>query len=1493
MSDIVEPEGNLWNWVVSNGGQPREAIWPSDSETAAWDLGTAWTDSAKALNDAVLLSDNAAGELRKAWRDAAGFELYYAIHSLNNGSPGESGVKEMVNAMNSLSGACRSYGDLIVSAKHDIRKHISDNNELFGRCTSWAAQTVFAIKVAQQIATLMNDYATKVGKPAGEETKAPKKPKSKGFWGKIGGFFVGIGEGAVDMFVGFAALAGYGDGHFSWDTFGTAWKGLGKFGLAVATYSTPGLAQLDQTVGIPGFERGAMGDTLKGAGKELVAWDTWSEDPSRAAGKATFNIVSSVLGTKGAGAGLRGAGAAAAGSKVSAVAAVGRVAEKAGTAITKIPTGTELAAKAVRKVPGVDSLLSKVGLGHSPAGVPAHTGDTPPPPHNPRTPDDTPPTNPPGDRTPDGPTPERPPNRPPGDRTPEHVPDERRPARTPEERVPDRTPEPSTRPDPATRPEPTTRPEPATRPEPSARPEPAARPGSVGEAMEQGTPHASGKDTPPTGTEQGSPAPKANEEAPPASHREQESSPASRAENPSEAARPDASEAPVHHERTNTSNREVEAAGHRARDVDEPRATINPETGEVRMSDRVDPADTRESTVLPEAETVRKAQQEWATAAPVVPRTRTQKVIYTTARILGLVHVGEDMARGHHITPSSEPPTPHPTREPAPKDPTSKDKEKTPEKSTPASLPEGDPGRAPRHDTEFVDVDLDAGKPRQVEPPEPAPKGEPALAGQAPPAAAAARAEGAVPETPRPPTRSHRSDWSTGELWPELGPRSPGSRMPMGDPFPDRHYRRPEHPTRGGDHPQHPSPTRAPDGDVPPARDIHSVINPDERVPPGGSHHDGGDAGDSPPPREETGVPDQDPLGPHRAPDPDLDPQIQTRWHEPHFEQVLRRNLGENDSFFASAGDLHPHTRYDIYGPDGTVRSHAYTDHRSVVTHVDAVAPNNRHHINAEVAWPARNADYRVQVGHRVDSFATKADGTTHTVTSAEAVDTIHGKHHVTRNAEVETPRRPAKTVRVPNEHMPAPKVDEPFSHRSGLDRNTRYHVVDEEGRPRGTFQTDGEGKVKWIDTDQHPGRVNPELANRVGDANYRVDRGPMHQEYRVDGEGIPEPGVKYERPETIGPPVHHEREVGQSEAFNRKHTDAAGNPKLDADGNPTLEPDKAHTVTDEYGQPRATHYTDADGKITHVEAETGQRGRTNAEIKHGDRIGADVTQDGFYGTKRAKNPEHTWPKPDNEVTYSAKGKKFTGGKTEDWAPHQREQVTKAFSGKHGEPFTNRPDLPPNTRFTLVDHNGLPYGTFQTGPTGAVTHVHTGKPFDADLNHPPKSAVVSVDDGTAFHRTDARGNTVATSGVPDPDGASTLRRDGSAQSRVGASGGIEVKPDGKSGNIDDGGHHRGTARGGGGEAINQGTEGRRQNQGNKNTPLTPKKDTFFALERRQDKAGDVVWEDIFELRDRGVDDAHSRHVRWREVDENGRTTIHVRSFPNDHNVELWPRDFRS
>lgn len=171
----------------------------------------------------------------------------------------------------------------------------------------------------------------------------------EGFWGGVKHFFGGVGDGFMDMVKGLGGLIGWGENGWSWSNAGHAWGGLGKFALAIGVYAVPGGNILDQAVGVPGFKRGEMNQTLVTAGKGLVAWDDWSKDPARAGGKATFNIVTAVVGTKGAGAAMRGVGAAAEGSRIATVARTGTLMVRAGEAIGNLPTVTDLAVGAGRK----------------------------------------------------------------------------------------------------------------------------------------------------------------------------------------------------------------------------------------------------------------------------------------------------------------------------------------------------------------------------------------------------------------------------------------------------------------------------------------------------------------------------------------------------------------------------------------------------------------------------------------------------------------------------------------------------------------------------------------------------------------------------------------------------------------------------------------------------------------------------------------------------------------------------------------------------------------------------------------------------------------------------------------------------------------------------------------------------------------------------------------------------------------------------------------
>ena len=175
----------------------------------------------------------------------------------------------------------------------------------------------------------------------------------RGVLGDVGAFFVGIKDGAVGMVVGLGGLIGYADGQWSWGNAGTAWAGLGTFALALGVYSTPLGTIADRTVGVPGFEKGELGGTLVNAGKAIIAYDTWGEDKSKAAGMATFNVVSAIVGTKGAGSGLRGGGAAVQGSRFATVATVGAGMVRVGEFLGRLPTVESVIGNAGLRIPGL------------------------------------------------------------------------------------------------------------------------------------------------------------------------------------------------------------------------------------------------------------------------------------------------------------------------------------------------------------------------------------------------------------------------------------------------------------------------------------------------------------------------------------------------------------------------------------------------------------------------------------------------------------------------------------------------------------------------------------------------------------------------------------------------------------------------------------------------------------------------------------------------------------------------------------------------------------------------------------------------------------------------------------------------------------------------------------------------------------------------------------------------------------------------------------
>ena len=664
------------------------------------------------------------------------------------------------------------------------------------------------------------------------------------------------------------------------------------------------------------------------------------------------------------------------------------------------------------------------------------------------------------------------------------------------------------------------------------------------------------------------------------------------------------------------------------------------------------------------------------------------------------------------------------------------------------------------------------------------------------------------------------------------------------------------------------------------------------RIPPDGGWHAFEPDGTSTPVGENGMPPGHTPTGDladaldtaHRG-ERDLAPQAQTPWTEPTttHEQTVR--MREGQSFF-DGRELPLDTSVRVLDENGQLRSVVHVDAEGAVS-VDAIAPNTRDGVNPEIAHPYPDATYRVQVGNHNDVFVAGPDGSPQTQNDTVK---IGGKSvEVTRPVTITEPPAPANgTQTVGRGHPLAPGPNDAFTARQDLTPNTRFDVTDTEGNHRGTVQTDEHGTPKWVAAPETVGdRPNPEVANPIPGSNYNVDRGPLFQQFSTDATGTPEPGIGYERPVTSN--------------------------RVDVDGLPQNRP-----LTQHDGQPLAadTEYVVHDGDRTRgrviidaeghafVEADSGQRGRTNPELARAGE-GVDVTTDSYYGTDAATTPN--WPDPPNgevrvtqgiAVDENGKPVKDADGKvvrvvrvdgdTSGWTPEQRAAVEQPFRGN--DTFVNREGLPPGTRFVLADERG-PYSTFQSGDDGAVSHLHTAPPFSAELNNPRPSAVYDVDNGRWRFLTDDRANTIATSGVPLYDGGTELRRDTNSQTDAGALAG--KGPDNR--NLADGGHHQGKESGGPGELINVSSQQRDQNSGLER-PAFVREETWYQMERdRADleasTGGTIDHVDTFAIHDPGQDHPHTYQTRWRETLPDGRFKIHVRSYPNDHNAALWPSDF--
>ncbi|WP_436777903.1 hypothetical protein [Yinghuangia sp. YIM S09857] len=133
------------------------------------------------------------------------------------------------------------------------------------------------------------------------------------FWDGI------VVEGLWGTLTGLATLANPLD-----DDCGAAWEGVGKLAVGLCILWTPGL--LAKVTTMPdGPLKDYMDESLVITGefgKSLIAWDDWSENPGKAAGVVTFNVVTA-LASFGGGTAAEGAGLTA--RAVSTLAKIGEI----------------------------------------------------------------------------------------------------------------------------------------------------------------------------------------------------------------------------------------------------------------------------------------------------------------------------------------------------------------------------------------------------------------------------------------------------------------------------------------------------------------------------------------------------------------------------------------------------------------------------------------------------------------------------------------------------------------------------------------------------------------------------------------------------------------------------------------------------------------------------------------------------------------------------------------------------------------------------------------------------------------------------------------------------------------------------------------------------------------------------------------------------------------------------------------------------------------
>jgi hypothetical protein len=165
-----------------------------------------------------------------------------------------------------------------------------------------------------------------------------------GIWGTI--------EGLGSLTLGYNPQTGE---WFDGDTYGAAWSNLGKLAVGLAVTSLPGTLMIANMPGPAGSFLRDSQMTVLNAGKGLLAWDKWKDDPAAAAGEAIFNFASILIPAGAATAPVRTSASTAA----AAIRTAAKIIDVVDPASALIKVGT---AGARIAVPAIADLMKSVDL---------------------------------------------------------------------------------------------------------------------------------------------------------------------------------------------------------------------------------------------------------------------------------------------------------------------------------------------------------------------------------------------------------------------------------------------------------------------------------------------------------------------------------------------------------------------------------------------------------------------------------------------------------------------------------------------------------------------------------------------------------------------------------------------------------------------------------------------------------------------------------------------------------------------------------------------------------------------------------------------------------------------------------------------------------------------------------------------------------------------------------------------------------------------------